>query len=213
MRESRDTVSPWSNVGVSLLWNAVFPLLLYRYARNSLGFSEIQALVLSALFPLLGTSFGLLRRRSLDLMGVITLSSILTSLAGVALGGSPSLLLIRESLFTLLMGLASALSLVWPGKPLMFYFGRYFTCGNDAAKIAGFTSDYDTYEGARVLHRRITQVWAGVFLLEFGSKCLMVWRLPVEVVLSVGPLVTNGIEVATMAWTFAYVARRTATAT
>lgn len=204
--------SPWGNVWVSMLWNVVLPVILYHYCRRTLGFGEAKALMLSACFPLLGTAFGLLRRRAADFMGAVTLASITVSLIGVALGGNPRLLLIRESLFTLLLGGAAALSLLWPGKPLMFYFGRYFTCGNDPSKIEEFTRNYEIYPTARKVHRRITQVWAVVFILEFCAKCLMVATLSTEAVLAIGPIVTNGIEIATMVWTFAYVGRQKAQA-
>jgi hypothetical protein len=192
-------------VWTSLIWNAVLPVLLYRYLSKSLGWHEVSALIAASMFPVLGAIYSLVRLRVFDFMSGITLGGIVVSVSAVLLGGDQKLMLIRESFFTLLLGVGCFVSLFAWRRPLMFYFARYFECGNDVAKRLEFDQDYQNYALARKVHRLLTIVWGLAFLGEFLSKVVMVYSFSVEVVLGVGPVISNGIQVATIVWTLAYV--------
>ncbi len=80
--------------------NAAIPLLLYRLAKRYLAASEVGALTCAAAFPLGKSAWDVTRRQRLDPVAMVVLLGILGSGAGVLLGGTPRLLLLRESLFT-----------------------------------------------------------------------------------------------------------------
>jgi hypothetical protein len=186
----------------SLLLNIAIPLALYFLAKR-FNASEITALSLASLFPLVDSIFGIVRHRSLDILAVIALLGTGVGIVGVLLGGNESLILIRESFFTGALGLTCFFSLLLP-RPLMFYFGRHFMAGRDPAKLASFNAQWQ-HPYARFVHRLITVVWGTVFLGEFLIRVLLVLNLPHALVLAVSPVILTIITIATFTWTFAYV--------
>src|SRR6185312_16396293 len=76
-----------------------------------------------------------------DPIGVMVLLGILVDAVAITLGGSPKLLLLRESFVTGAFGIACFVSLVAP-RPLMFYFGRYFMAGSHAERRARFNASW-----------------------------------------------------------------------
>lgn len=190
----------------SIVLNAVVPVVLYSLSKHYLAASEVVALSIAAIFPAVDSGWGVIRRRRLDVIALIALLSIAVSIVGVALGGSPKILLIRESFFTGALGLACFLSLLLP-RPLMFYFGRQFMAGDDPVRIERFNAQWRK-PAVRRLHRLITIVWGAAFGGEFILRVVLVLTLPPVVVLAVTPFVTGAVVALTIAWTFAYVRRR-----
>jgi hypothetical protein len=190
---------------VSLLLNAAVPAILYALTKSYYSSSEVVALSVAAVFPLVVTAVELGRHRKLDIIGTLALLGIAVSLGGVALGGDPRIILIRESFLTAALGVACFVSLLFP-LPLMYYFGREFAAGNDPVKLAEYNAQA-LIPGAVRVHRRITLVWGCVYSGEFALRVLMVYTLPTVVVLSVSPFIFAGATFGTIAWTFAYVRR------
>ncbi len=190
---------------ISVVLNAVIPVLLYAFTKRYLAASEFTALSAAALCPLSVSIFGLSRSRTLDPVALLSLLSIVVSMIAVALGGSAKLLLIRESLFTGAFGIACFASLALP-RPIMFYFGRHFTAGREQERIAAFDAGWQRAEFRRVT-RLITVVWGATSLGEFLIRVGLVYTMPAAVVLVISPIILGGLVIATIAWTFAYVRR------
>ncbi|HXX38403.1 MAG TPA: VC0807 family protein [bacterium] len=190
---------------ISIALNAAIPLILYRLTKRYLTGSEVIALSVAALFPLVMSMVDLIRSRTLDPVALLVLMSIVVSMLGVGLGGSAKLLLIRESLFTGAFGIACFVSLALP-RPLMFYFGRHFTTGRDPERIAQFDAGWQRPH-FRYVNRLITAVWGTMSTAEFVIRVVLVYTLPAAVVLVISPIISGGIVIATIVWTFAYVAR------
>jgi hypothetical protein len=189
---------------ISIALNAVMPVLLYRLTKRYLAASEFIALSAAALFPLGLSIVGLIRSRTLDPVALLSLISILFSIVAVSLGGSTKLLLIRESLFTAAFGIVCFVSLALP-RPLMFYFGRHFTAGRDQQRLAEFNAGWQRPEFRRV-NRLITVVWGATSLGEFLVRVALVYTMPVAAVLVISPIISGGLLIATIVWTFAYLA-------
>ncbi len=187
---------------ISIALNAVMPVLLYRLTKRYLAASEFTALSVAALFPLGLSIVGLIRSRTLDPVALLSLISILFSIVAVSLGGSTKLLLIRESLFTAAFGIVCFVSLALP-RPLMFYFGRHFTAGRDQQRLAEFNAGWQRPEFRRV-NRLITVVWGATSLGEFLVRVALVYTMPVAAVLVISPIISGGLLIATIVWTFAY---------
>src|SRR5208337_5202234 len=79
--------------------------------------------ILSSIPPILWSVMELARFRRLDAVSLLAVIGIFLSLAAMALGGNPRLLLARESLVTGIIGLLFLASLLLP-RPLMFYLAR-----------------------------------------------------------------------------------------
>jgi hypothetical protein len=182
--------------------NALVPVLLYQLAHHYFSATELAALSIAAVFPLVWSIADLIRVGALDPVAVLSLASIGVSILAVAVGGSPRLLLIRESFFTGAFGVACFVSLLAP-RPIMFYFARYFTAGRDSERIAEFNRAWQR-AGFRRTMRLITIVWGVTSLAEFVVRIALVYTLSAPTVLVVSPIVLGGLLIATISWTFAY---------
>ena len=174
---------------ISLAWdialNATIPLVFYLAAKKLLLASELTALLLATVFPVLKGAYDLIHHREFDPVAAIVCLGIMTSIAGLLLGGDPHILLIRESLFTAAFGIACLISLTFP-RPIMFYFGRHFIAGKDPQRRNIFEAGWQN-PTARRAHRLVTTVWGLVYVAEFVARVALVYRMPAAVVLGVSP--------------------------
>jgi len=188
---------------VSLAWdialNATIPLACYVLAKRFYSASELTALIVATVFPLIKSGVDL-ARRELDPVAVLVLLGIATSILAIFLGGDPRVLLIRESFFTGAFGIACLVSLSFP-RPIMFYFGRYFMAGQDPQKRQTFDAQWAN-PVARRAHRLITLVWGLVYVGEFVVRVVLVYRASVAVVLVIAPFLLGLATIVTVIWTF-----------
>src|SRR5689334_2766940 len=96
------------HLALDLGCNIAFPWIAYKLAEPVWG--EFGGLLASALPPLLWSVVGLVRHRRVDALSTMILAGIALSVFALLLGGSPKLLLVRESLISGLIGLAFLVS-------------------------------------------------------------------------------------------------------
>jgi hypothetical protein len=191
----------------SIVIDGLLPFLTYKLLTAYVpGMSDVRALAIGAVFPAVRGVVELLHRRSVDVIGAIVLAGIVVSIVGITVGGSPRLLLIRESFVTAALALVALSSLAWK-RPLLFYVGRQFAAGEDPEAKRRFDALWDI-EGARRVFRLLTLVWSAGWLVEFALRVAMVLTLSVSTVLAVSPILFNGITLGLIAWTLAYVRRK-----
>jgi hypothetical protein len=193
---------PLAGIIWGVLLNAAVPVTLYKLSKRYYSASEITALVIAATFPLGRSAFELLINRSFDPISIVVLLGIATDAVAILFGGSPRLLLIRESLFTGAFGVACFFSLLLP-RPMMFYFSRYFIAGMDEERQARFNSSWRLSE-VRFCHRLITTVWGCVFVGELLIRVVLIYTLSAALVLIISPLMIGTLTIVTMIWAFSY---------
>jgi hypothetical protein len=189
----------------SILVNVVLVYLIYTLLKSYTSASDLIALLLSSVPALIGEIVTMIRHRQLDVLGIITLAFLAISAVISIIGGDPKLLLIRESFLTVVLGVACIVSLLFP-RPLMFYIIRYFATGNDPAKAPVFNSRWQYPEFRRYM-RIISVVWGIVYLVEFPVRVFMVYHLPIQQYLAIGPIVFYAVTFAIIAFTIAYARR------
>jgi hypothetical protein len=167
-----------------------------------LSSSELTALIIATTFPLGKSIFDLVRRGQVDPISIVVLLGIGTDGIALLFGGSPRLLLVRESLFTGAFGFACFISLLLP-RPMMFYFGRHFMAGADLQRQARFNEAWRLPE-VRFSHRLITSVWGSVFVGELILRIILIYNVPAATVLIVSPILVGTLTVVTMIWAFSY---------
>jgi hypothetical protein len=187
--------------------NIAVPTLCYQLSKQYVSSSEFTALLFASIFPTLKSMYDVLRRREIDPVSVIVLLGIGSGIVALLIGGSYRLLLLRESLFTFVLGLVCLGSLLLPSRrPLMFFFGRVFATGNDPARRAAFDASWQ-YPQARRRHRVITLVWGLLFIVEFAVRAALIYTVSPATVLAVSPLVLGGATILAILWTFRYASR------
>jgi len=182
--------------------NAVVPVVLYKLSKHYYSPSEFTALAIAATFPIGKSAFDLLRHRQLDPISILVLLGITTDGVAILFGGNPRLLLVRESMFTGVFGLACFFSLLLP-RPMMFYFSRHFIAGSDEQRRAKYNSSWQLPE-VRFCHRLITTVWGSVFVGELIIRIILIYTLPPALVLIISPVLIGVLTISTMVWAFSY---------
>ena len=167
--------------GSQILLGVVAPFVVYQVATH-LGASELAALAWGAAFPLAGIAFGLARRRRLDVISAISLTSIAVGLAGGLLLHSAQFLLVKDSLVSATIGLAFLGSLL-AARPLIFVIGR----AQSPERAAVFEARWAEPVFRRAL-RTMTAVWGGALLAEACTRVVLSLLVPPAALLLISPV-------------------------
>jgi len=186
---------------IELAVNFALPWLTYRLALPHWG--ELGALYASSAPPIAWSLVEFARHRRIDALSALVLLGIALSCAAVAWGGSPRLLLVRESLISGGVGVAFLFSQFLP-KPLMFYLARA-TLAREAAdggaRIDMLWRDNLVFRRAM---RVMTLAWGFGLTGEMVARSWMAWHWPIERYLIVAPFIGYGIYGGLTMWTFWY---------
>jgi hypothetical protein len=144
--------------------------------------------------PLVSVIFNAVRRRKIDVVAVIVLLGLVGSASGLFFGGGQRLLLVRESFFTGLAGLALFVSPMFR-NPIGYYVVTHFMTAHQPHEQDTLEKLWESPAFSRTIHF-ITYFWGLLLLTEFGLRVFMALTLPVVVVLTVGPLVLNALMLA-----------------
>jgi len=181
--------------------NLLLPWLAYRAALPH--YSQTGALYASAVPPLIWSLAEFARFRRVDALSAFVLLGIALSIAVMALGGSPRMLLIRESLVSGLIGLVFLGSLALQ-RPLTFYLARATLARQQAEGPVRFEMLWREVPALRGALRLMTLVWGAGLTLECLLRCWLAWYWPIERVLVVSPIVSYAIYGGMLLWTFWY---------
>lgn len=188
--------------------NVAIPLACYVLSKQYVSPSEFTALLLASIFPTLKSVYDVCRRGELDPISVVVLLGIAAGIAALLFAGSYRVLLLRESLFTLVFGLVCLGSLLPPShKPVMFYLGRAFTAGNDPVRRAAFDANWQDPQTRHRL-RVLTLVWGLFLVAEFAFRAVLIYTVSPAMVLAVSPIVLGGVSILIILWSFRYGTRR-----
>jgi hypothetical protein len=184
--------------------DAGVPTGCYWLSMAFISHSEVVALILASVFPLLKTLYELLKKRRLDPISMAILLGLIVGLGALFIGGSPKLILLRESVFTGSFGLACLISLLFrSGRPLMFFFARYSAAGSDPALCAWYDRLWEN-AGFRRMQRIVTLVWGLVLVGEFTLRVALIYTVSPATVLAVSPVVMGVVSLLTVIWTMKY---------
>ncbi len=186
---------------LDLAVNLLLPWLAYRLAAPHWG--ETDGLIASAVPPVIWSLVELARFRRVDALSVIVLLGIVLSIGAMALGGSPRMLLLRESLVSGAVGVAFLLSLPMP-RPLIFYLARATATREMAGGGARIDALWNERPAFASSMRMMTAVWGVGLTGETAIRSWMAWTWPIERFLVVSPFIGYGIYGGLLAWTLWY---------
>jgi hypothetical protein len=179
------------SVAISLIINAVLPIIIYNALKTYTSVSDFVALLATGVPSTIDSLVGIVRRRRIDFLAGFTLVTIAVSLIIIAFGSDPKVYLVRESFFTAAFGVAYLVSLPFP-KPLAYYFARQFVAGNTQEGIARFEQMWQNPMFRRML-RLIGLYWSAGLLLEAALRFYLVFTMSVQQFLFVSPFIFYGI--------------------
>jgi hypothetical protein len=183
-----------------LVVNIGLPWLVYTLVSPQYG--DFAGLAASAAPPALWSLYELALFRQLDALSLLILGGILLSLLAVALGGSPRMLMVRDNLFTVPIGLAF-LGSVWLKRPLIYYVAGAILARNSPEDRANFELAWRRPHVLRGL-RVMSLVW-GLGLTAQGMLLgWMAWTWPIGPYLLVSPVIGYGAMVVMGGWSWWY---------
>jgi hypothetical protein len=188
---------------LEVLVNFVLPWLCYRLAKGSLG--ETGALLLSTAPPVLWSLGMILKFRRLDVVSIIVILGILLSLLAMALGGSPRVLLLRESLITGFAGVTLLISILFP-RPLMFYLAQSTAAQHSPEEGDQFCLLWEKPGFVRCMYL-LTWVWGVGLIFETIIRATLAWTIPTGQFLLISPIIGYSVYFSLIGWTFWYVRR------
>jgi hypothetical protein len=186
---------------LELAVNFLLPWLAYRFALPHLG--ETGALIASAVPPIVWSLIELIRFRRVDALSVMVVAGIVLSVAAMALGGSPRMLLLRESLVSGAVGVVFLLSLPMR-RPLIFYLARATVAREMEGGAARFEALWRERPALVSAMRLMTLVWGVGLTGETVLRAWMALTWPIERFLVVSPFIGYGIYGALALWTLWY---------
>jgi hypothetical protein len=186
---------------LELAVNFLLPWLAYRLALPHLG--ETGALIASAVPPIVWSLIELLRFRRVDALSVMVVAGIVLSVAAMALGGSPRMLLLRESLVSGAVGVVFLLSLPMR-RPLIFYLARATVAREMEGGAERFEALWRERPALVGAMRLMTLVWGIGLTGETALRAWMALTWPIERFLVVSPFIGYGIYGALTLWTLWY---------
>jgi hypothetical protein len=186
---------------VELGVNLVLPWLAYRLALPHWG--ELGALYASAVPPVIWSLVEFARTRRVDALSILVLLGIALSVVLMALGGSPRLLLMRESIASGAIGVVFLLSLALR-RPLTFYLARATVAREGEGGAERFEALWNERPALRRSVRLMTAVWGLGLTGENALRSWLAWHWPIERFLAVSPFIGYGIYGALTVWTLMY---------
>jgi len=190
---------------LDLAVNVAAPVLIYDRAQGHM--SDVQALLASSVPPLLWGIGSFVRSRRVDALSVLAVVGIALSAIAFFGGGSAGLLQLREKLVTLLIALAF-LGSAAIGKPLIYPLARATMARESAETLAAFDArGYD----APIRHTMMVMTWVWGFglLADFLISAALIYALPIEQYLVVGPVLGYATMGGLALWTILYRRHRT----
>jgi hypothetical protein len=193
-------MSKITHIAMILIMNGLVPWALYSFLSEHM--TSLTALSIATLVPLADNVIYLCKNRKLDAFGGLMLFTFVLTIALVMMGGSEKLLLLRESLVTVSVGLIFLVSLLF-SRPLMFHLAMRFTVGNTAQAKTAFIEKWNNAYFRRVM-KMMSAVWGSVFLLEAAVRTFLVYTLTTSQFLIVSNMVLYGFVGFLIVWTMVY---------
>jgi len=186
---------------LELAINFLLPWLAYRLTLPHTG--ETGALIASAVPPLVWSAIELVRFRRVDALSVMVVAGIVLSVAAMALGGTPRMLLLRESLVSGAIGVLFLLSMPMR-RPLIFYLARATVAREMEGGAAHFETLWRERPGLATAMRTMTLVWGIGLTAETALRAWMALTWPIERFLVISPFIGYGIYAGLALWTLWY---------
>lgn len=192
----------WKRLYPTLIHAAVLPYLIYLVGHGLLHLSDVNALLLAAISPLIGVLIEWGREQRLSLIGSFALLGIAIKLVSAVVFHDPRLVLISDSLMFGVYGLLM-LGSVLMGKPVLVVLIK----SGYGARSPEQRVLLEQGLHASGLHRRfqvLTTMWGIGLVLTLVISVLLSYILPVEQMVLLRPVVDYGIIAILLAASMAY---------
>src|SRR5580704_9996824 len=180
----------------SVFINVVCTYVLFRLLEPHFPSGSLMPLGVSGLLPLFGLVYGVVRERSIDIIGLFAAEDIAVSLIAISLAHTATSALVGRSLQNAVLGVMFFGSVLIK-RPIMLYVARQFVTGNEPSGKARFDQMAKQSDAKRV-YRAMTLTAKSVvsvgIALVFSTKQYLI----------LSPLFAYSSDVALIWWSFHY---------
>jgi hypothetical protein len=186
----------------SVFINVVCTYLLYRLLELRFHPGSLVPLAVSGLLPLFGLAYGVVRQRSIDIIGLFAAEDIVVSLVAISLAHTATSALVGRSLQNAVLGVLF-LGSVLIGRPIMLYVARQFVTGNEASGKARF-DQMAAQSDARRVYRTMTLAWALILMAKSVVSVVIALICSPRQYLILSPLFAYSSDALLIWWSFRY---------
>lgn len=185
----------------TLIYAALVPYLIYRVGTERYHLSTVNALLLAAIAPVVGSLIEFARKRQLSVLGLFALAGIAAKVVSALLFHDARLVLISDSLLTGVYGLI-LLGSALIGKPVTVVLATnmYATSPEQRAQMQQRLQASGVHRHVLIL----TAMWGAGLLLMLAISVLLTYTLPIATVVLIRPVIDYGVIAALVAITAAY---------
>src|ERR1700678_148396 len=199
---SANRASALRGLARSVFINVVCTYVLYRLLEPHFQSGSLIPLAASGVLPLFGLSHGLLRQRSIDIIGLFAAEDIAVSLIAISLAHSATSALVGRSLQNAALGVLFLASVLIK-RPIMLYVARQFVTGNEPSGKLRFDQMAARSDAKRV-YRTMTLVWALALFAKSVVSVVIALSCSTRLYLILSPLSAYGSDVLLIWWSFHY---------
>ncbi|MEU7139813.1 VC0807 family protein [Nocardia sp. NPDC046473] len=157
------------------------------FAMHALGYSDFAGLLAGTVLSAAMLIFLAIRSRRLEVISAIVLCSFVVGLVLSLVTGDARLMIAKDSVGTVLIGLAFLISAMI-GKPLIYLAARKGIAASGPAKLAEFEAAYRTNPDKRRAFTALSVLWGGGLLGEGVLRVVLAYQLPVHTMAWLSPV-------------------------
>ena len=173
----------------SAIGGALIPMAVYFLVRPHVS-GDAVALAIAGIPAATWVLAEWVRKKTIDPIGSIVLFGFVVGVVvAFSLGGNAFVLKVRDSVFTVLFGVACLVSLVIGRRPVIFFIGRGMSAGDDPVRQGLFNELWEL-PPARAMFRIVTLLWGVGLIVDATTRVTLAVFLPTDVFVVVAHLVS-----------------------
>ncbi|KDO18228.1 hypothetical protein SPRG_16331 [Saprolegnia parasitica CBS 223.65] len=186
----------WHIIGIVAI-NIAMPIGIYNYMKAHT--SEIYAVALSGVPPMLKTVYEIFAHNRKDLVSFMQIFSMIFSLVLLSLTTDPRVLMAKDSCTTIFFGSMHFLSLTWK-EDLFFSLRRQITDKSKEEMDAKWANPK-----VREVSRFLCIVWGTFMITDAIFRIVLIYLLSVSTIVLISPFIGITLMASLGYWTFRYI--------
>ncbi|CAK4692350.1 unnamed protein product [Aphanomyces euteiches] len=181
-----------------VVFNIALPLILFNVVKEHA--SQMIAVFVSGIPPMAKTLVQIICYGQKDVISIVQIISTCFSVVILFFTDNAKVLLIKDSLSTITIGVLHFLSLAFFHEDMFFTFRRHFTSKTAADMDLLYAKPH-----VRKISRTVTSIWGVAMIIEACIRIALVLVLSVQTMVYISPIIPIVCFWPLMFWTFKYI--------
>ncbi|QIS05640.1 hypothetical protein F5X71_27990 [Nocardia brasiliensis] len=172
------------------------------FLLHALGYSDFAGLLAGTVLSGAMLLTEAIRHRKLEVFPAILLGVFAFGLVTSLISGDPRMMIVKDSVGTLLVGLAFLISAV-VGKPLTYLAARKAAVAGGPARVAALEQVYRDNAAKRRMFATLAVLWGAGLVAEAAIRAVLAYQLPIPTMAWLSPVLMIAVVVPLLAATIA----------